>query len=480
MPMHRFAVSLLLLASFAAIATGQTPTLPKLEPKLLREDLQIARMSLEEGHSGLYRYTPKPELDRAFDSAAEKLDHPMNALEFLRILAPVVAEIKCGHTSVRPPIVIRDALDQTIPLFPLDVVVLNDHVYVTREYLPSEQHLPGLQIRRINGIAIDSILRTMLADAPGDADSRTVRPTRVSDAFSSMLYNLLGIKSPFQLEFKDPKTGRKITLELSGISFPDLEKIAATRYPQDKEPEDSASLKFIDDGKISVLTVHGFYGTVEKKELSDYFDDAFRQIQQRNSGSLIIDVRNNGGGKDFLGKKLLPFLLDEPFYYYDDLIYNGREFDFFRYAEDAKPVPADMVEKRADGKYHDIKHPNLGLQQPSQLHFSGKVIALMNGGSDSTTCEFLSTLHYNKRATFVGEEAGGGYYGNSSGPTIVATLPNTKVRLVVPLRTYYLAVKDGIPNRSILPDYEVKASIGDILSDSDVAMLRALKLAKRN
>lgn len=135
---------------------------------------------------------------------------------------------------------------------------------------------------------------------------------------------------------------------------------------------------------------------------------------ETESASLIIGVRNNGGGRDFLGKKLLSFLLDKPFYYYDDLIYNGREFDFFRYADGAKPIPADMVEKRVDGKYHDIKHPNLGLQQPSQPHFAGKVIALMNGGSFSTTCEFLSNLHYNKRATFVGEEAGGGYYGNTS------------------------------------------------------------------
>jgi Peptidase family S41 len=480
MPTPLFALSLLLLAPFAAISNGQAPTLPKIEPRLLRVDLQIARMSLEEGHSGLYRYTPKPELDRAFDSASEKLDHPMNALEFLRILAPVVAEIKCGHTSVRPPVAVRDALDKTIPLLPLDVVVLNGQVYVTREYLPSEQHLSGLQIHRINRIAIDTILATMLAATSGDAESQTVRPARVSESFPWLLYDLLGMESPFQLEFQDSKTGRLTTLELGGVTFPDREKVAAARYPQDKEPEDSASLKFVGGGKVAILTIHEFYGTVEKKELSDYFDDVFRQLQQRKSDSLIIDLRNTGGGRDFLGKKLLSFLLDKPFHYYDDLIYNGREFDFFRYAEDAKPIPADMVEKRADGKFHDIKHPNLGIQQPSEPHFSGKVIVLMNGGSFSTTCEFLSNLHYNKRATFVGEEAGGGYYGNTSGPTIVATLPNTKVRLVVPLRTYYLAVKDGIPNRSILPDYEVKASIGDLLSDNDVVMLRALELAKKN
>ena len=77
--------------ALAAITCGQTPTLPKIEPKLLQADLQIARTALEEGHSGMYRYTPKPELDRAFDAANKKLTQPMDALQFLRILAPAVA-----------------------------------------------------------------------------------------------------------------------------------------------------------------------------------------------------------------------------------------------------------------------------------------------------------------------------------------------------------------------------------------------------
>ena len=102
----------------------------------------------------------------------------------------------------------------------------------------------------------------------------------------------------------------------------------------------------------------------------------------------------------------------------------------------------------------------------------------MNGGSFSTTCEFLSNLHYRKRASFVGEEAGGGYYGNTSGRFVRVILPNTKVQVIVPLRTYYLAVKDGNPNRSILPDYEVKPSINDVLSGNDILMARAIELAQ--
>jgi hypothetical protein len=183
-------------------------------------------------------------------------------------------------------------------------------------------------------------------------------------------------------------------------------------------------------------------------------------------------------GADELGKKLLSYLLDKPFQYYDDLVINKREFDLFRYAANARPIPAESVEKRADGKYHNVSHPNWGIQQPLQPHFGGRVLAIMNGGSFSTTCEFLSNLHYRKRATFLGEEAAGGYYGNTSGRSALVTLPNTNVRVVIPLETYYLAVK-GAPNpsRSILPDVEVKPAIQDLLSGNDRAMAKAIELA---
>ena len=41
----------------------------RIEPAKLRGDFRIARQALEEGHSGIYRYTSKEELDRLFDQA---------------------------------------------------------------------------------------------------------------------------------------------------------------------------------------------------------------------------------------------------------------------------------------------------------------------------------------------------------------------------------------------------------------------------
>lgn len=88
-----------------------------------------------------------------------------------------------------------------------------------------------------------------------------------------------------------------------------------------------------------------------------------------------------------------------------------------------------------------VTHPNWGLQQPGKPTFAGKVLILINRVSFPTTSEFLSQAHYHKRATFLGEESGGTYYGNSSGPQLLVTLPKRNVRPSVPLMTYTMTVK---------------------------------------
>ena len=466
-----------LIVAIAALLSAQKRPAAKIEPKLLQEDFRIFRNALEEGHSGIYRYTLKAEMDRRFDEAAKQIIGPMSALELYRLLAPVVAAIKCGHTAVLPPRDVQIAIAKTIPLFPFDVEVLDRKVYTLREYMPDEQHLTGLEVREINGIPIERILTTMIAATPGDGDSQTVRPWRIGHGgtFPRLLYSVVGIDSPFLIEFREPESGTRRTVWLSGVRGDFRETVGPVRYPQDQRQETAAGLKLLDAGRIAVLTIRQFAGNAGGR----FFDEAFDQIQKHDSGSLIIDVRNNSGGADELGKRLLSFLVDQPFRYYDDLVLNARKFSFGRYIEGGGGViPESMVERGADGKFHNIQHPNWGIQEPSQPHFPGQVLALMNGGSFSTTCEFLSNLHFRKRATFIGEEAAGGYYGNTSGKIPTVILPNSKVAVRVPLQTYYLAVQGADLRRSILPDVEVKPEIQDLLAGRDPVMAKALELAR--
>lgn len=463
---------------FIVAAVAQMPLVDrKVDPKSLRADFQIARRTLFEIHSGVYRYTPKEQLDSAFDAALKQLDRPMTGLEFYRILAPLFAQIKCGHTSVDPPASVEQALSQTVPLFPLDVEVLERKVYVTREYSREDYHLAGLEIREINGVGMESILRTMLAATPGDADTETGRPWRIghNGEFPRLLYALVGIQSPFQIELVDPASGKNKEMILGGVTRTERLALAERRYPKTKAPDTSADIQFLDGGKVAVLTIRWFGGVAgaQHKPLDAFFDDVFREIHLRNSKTLIIDVRNNPGGEDELGPKLLSFLLDEPFQYYTSLILNGRDMSKLHYAN-----PRTLTVVNADGTYRKVDHANSDIKLLSQPHFAGQVLALMNGGSFSTTSEFLSNLQSRKRAAFLGEEAAGGYYGNSSGSIVGYVLPETQVFLRVPMMTYYLAVEGGDPRRGVLPDYEVKPSIQDILSGKDRVMAKALELAR--
>jgi len=436
----------------------------------LKSDLAIMLVALEEGHPGIYRYAPKAEIDRAFQQAEAKIDRPMTALEFFRIASPAIGALKCGHTSLSAP-------RPSVPLIPLDVRILVGKIYAFRD-LSEAAKLTGAEITAINGMASSRILATLFASIHGDGDTPTAGPWRIGAGhlFSRAIYSLAGIESPFAIDYT--LAGKTSRITLDGIPLDDQEKIVAARFPQDKRPPHSAIYRYQEKNSTGILTIYGFGGKAEDGQpLDKFIQKAYDDLEAHHAANFIIDVRNNGGGADELGKQLFSYLVTEPFPYYADLVINKLTFDFFKYAENPRPIREAEVEKRPNGKYLQKSHPNWGTQQPGRPHFAGKVFVLMNGGSFSTTCEFLSTLHHHHRAVFIGEEAAGGYYGNTSGPGALLVAPNSKLRLPVRLMTYYLAIPGTeYGNRSIPADHKVNYSIDELLAGKDKEMDLAFRL----
>ena len=462
-----------LLGCVRSSSSGLAQTIPA---GLLQEDFRIMRRSLEQAHGGLYRYTSKTDMDRTFDRAYRNINHPMTELEFWRLAAPVVAHIKCGHTSIWFP---ARQFETNMLFFPLEGRVLGKRAYVYQDNASPRSALEGAEILSINGRSMKGILEQLRSVITGDGNSSTAKDYRIghNGGFQRYLY-ALGIRSPFRVTYRD-SAEKHGNVELVGLTIPEITKAWDARNP---ESDTNADLKFIDDGKIAVLTIWHWYQYADPKRkitFLDFLKRSFAEIQEKESTNLIIDVRDNDGGLDALGKQAFSFLWDHPFYYYKDLVLNAREFEHFKYSPNAKPLPADRFELQADGKWHHVKHPNWGLQQPSQPYFAGKVFVLMNGGSFSTTCEFLSMLHFHKRGTFIGEEPAGGYYGNTSGRTDNISLPNSGLVLQTGIVTYYLAVSGyKYRDRSVLPDYPVSYTIAELIAGKDKEMDLAIRLAK--
>jgi C-terminal processing protease CtpA/Prc len=379
---------------------------------------------------------------------------------------------------------VESDLAQRVLLLPLQVKVIGGKPYVFRDFSSSSSSLAGLEISSIDGVPAAHIVKTLVSVTPGDGDTVTSREARISDwSFATELVRMFGSKNHYRVTLRDATRKRETRVDLAGVELPKLLEASRQRYRQDQWIERSADLAMLDNGATARMTVRGFGGFADadrKLDLRQFFKESFETMRVRGTKALILDVRNNGGGEDELGQILLSYLVDAPFTYYEDLVLNKTSFEFAKYAVEKVEIPENLVERRADGRYHAVGHPNWGKQQPREPVFTGNVIALINGGSFSTTSEFLSQLHNHHRAIFVGEESGGGYYGNTSGPDAQVVLPNSKLVVQIPLLTYYMAVRGfrGAESHGIVPDYSAIPSVADLIAGRDPAMDKALELAR--
>jgi hypothetical protein len=109
---------------------------------------------------------------------------------------------------------------------------------------------------------------------------------------------------------------------------------------------------------------------------------------------------------------------------------------------------------------------------PEFFHFDGR--------SFSGAAEFAAVAKSENRGLFIGEETGGGYYGNTSGGEVDVILPASQISCRIPMINYWMAVKrTSLPDRGVLPDYPAYPTIYDLLKKTDGQMDFALKIAGR-
>jgi C-terminal processing protease CtpA/Prc len=292
----------------------------------------------------------------------------------------------------------------------------------------------------------------------------------------------LGITTRFEIELRVPRDGSARTITVDGITAEELTRRFESRYADVAQTEqDRPPVELTYRDGVPILTVRTFGGRTISSAGIDYPDflhNVFQELADTSAESLIIDVRDNGGGSDEYGKLLAAYLIPEPFDYYRFLEVNSDSFGFLEHTGMSNSdIPRDRLQANERGKFDLLGHPNLGTQQPLEPNFTGDVYILINGASFSATGEFTSVVHHHGRATFVGEECGAGYYGNTSGMMVGVTLPNSGISVRVPLVRYTMAVSGYEPaDRGLIPEHHVEPTIEDLLAGRDTVLEYALGL----
>jgi C-terminal processing protease CtpA/Prc len=221
---------------------------------------------------------------------------------------------------------------------------------------------------------------------------------------------------------------------------------------------------------------HGYH-------LRKFFHHSFREMKDRNIKNLVIDVRSNGGGDASLSTLLTRYLIDKKFKVADSLYTIRRHSPYDRYINNGflyEMLSWVASRKRSDGKYHFGYFERHYFKPFKELRFDGHVYILTGGNSFSATCLFAGALKGQSNVTLVGEETGGGYYGNTAWMIPDVTLPNTRVRFRLP--RFRLVVdrrreKDG---RGILPDVPALPTVEAIGKGQDFKTARVKELIRLN
>ncbi len=443
-------------------------------------DFGIFRAALEEAHPGLYRYRSKEQIDAVFAQAAASLESVHSEGDLYLVLGRVVAAIGDGHTRLRLSAGHEAYLNGRPTFLPFKLRLIERRAYLWRDYSEDRANLIGSEIVAMNGMPMDQVLSGMLGFFSSDGTNVT---GKYKDLEGTLMFGLLyqlvhGPTEAFELELRPAGADSIVTATVAAVSESVIDQRYEERYAEDQR--DNLELTMIEGSpRIAVIRISGFFGD----DYEQFLAGAFSRIGAQGVEHLILDLRDNGGGRDMYGSMLLSYLTDEPFAYYHSLQINGPEFEIMKFSQNPSySVPEEEFELRDDGYYlTPAAHDNLNIQQPREPHFDGAVYALISGASFSATSEFLAGLYQNRDAVYIGEESGGGQYGNTSGSTAVITLPHTKMRVNVPLIRYNSAIEGYEPtDRGMIPDHEVYLTQQDVLDGSDSVLEFTLELIRQS
>ncbi|MDP4264138.1 MAG: S41 family peptidase [Bacteroidota bacterium] len=488
----------------AGCGSGRSSFSPykKYSPEQLQKDYSVYRDVLEEAHPGLYWYTPKDSMNYYFDWGKQQLKDSMTEPEFRKVLTYVTAKVNCGHTSVRNSKAYSKYMDTVAiwRIFPLSMKIWGgttaqeDTMVVAANLNRKDSILSrGTIITKINGKTTREIVDTLFDYLSTDGYNRTHKFQTLSNRgfFGSLYSYILGYSARYAIEYLD-SNGQTRSVSIP-IYYPSLDTatrasiIPVTRVPQPSRKErkqrrlNSVRLLKIDTANHTAFMDLGSFGRGYK--LKSFFRRSFRALKKHDIGHFIIDVRGNGGGSVTNSTNLSRYLSNHKFKVSDTLYAIAKRKKYSRYIQNDflnRLFMTFFTKRRHDGYYHFRYFEKHYFKPKKRNHFDGKTYILTGGNSFSATTLFISSVKGQDNVTVVGEETGGGAYGNTAWLIPDVTLPETGVRFRLPL--FRLVINKDIPKNGlgVQPEVEAKPTVEAIRQGADYKLDKVMELIKKD
>ncbi len=342
----------------------------------------------------------------------------------------------------------------------------------------------GTVITSINNKSSKEIIENIFQYIHTDGNSLNLKNQVLSNNFAAWYKNIYDLDSVFTIGYIDSNQQEKfISIK---VFNPKKDSIQKKEKLIVKKPTRAEKLLRIRSLVIDTTLQTAFIRltSFSKGSLRKFFRQSFKTIEENKIQNVVIDVRENGGGNVDKTVLLTKYLKDTAFKIGDTIAAKNRNFEYKNYIKNWLPNWVMMQfgsTKMGDGLFHNRRYETHYFKPKTHHHFNGNIFLIQGGYTFSAATMFVSSLYHQKNVTIVGEETGGGFYGNSAMILPQIILPNTKLNIRLPL--FKLVMDKNRPKgRGIMPDILIPPSSDAIKRGIDLKMekIKSLIQEKNN
>ena len=483
----------------------------------LNSDVDYIYAKLQKMHPKLYWYITKEKFDFKIDSLKKSISKPMTSLDFYKKLAPVIKTIGQGHLSLTPGSkqFTKDESKALVkkgigPFSQFDLEIFNDKLYVVKNKSYDKKIKVGTELVAINGQKTNDLIKKYKTWFASDGYNTTFLDRVAARRIGTYFTVENGIQEKVDFDFKFNDSLKTTTINRGIVDSVKLDKnkkpivVKTTRDERKAKAKKNdfygynaerklfnRNFKFTEkDSVTAIMKINGFSIGGYRK----FYENSFLRLKNNNTKTLIIDLRDNGGGRLAEIEKLYSYLALEDFIFQDKVEVVSKTSMFKREYFKGGSIGAKILKlagatvlypymyfntkKDVDNKYY-YGSLNPKPQKINENAFKGKIYVLINGGSFSASSIISSNLKGSKRAFFVGQETGGGYNGTVAGQMPIVTLPASNIKAKIGLMADLPHYKTEVIGHGIYPDKKIIPTIQDRISGKDPEMEWILEEIKK-
>lgn len=510
---------LLFLISCNSITKNNAQLRKEISPELLKKDVEFSKNQLLTKHVDIDWYHPKSEIIKTMDSLKNNLKSPMKPNDFSRELQNTISKFGHRHNSVtvlkiKPTKIQKKHIRKTQgPMSQLVLQSLGDRILLKKIVKKDSVENINTELLAINDIPYKDFSLKYKGFRNGDGYNKTMDKYFLDRSYVTYVSNEIGFVDSINLTLKkqDSVFTRTVTrifpkeknqtaknIAKKNDKTETLNKSEKVRkrliakqkrkiksyfgYSQETlEYQREILFPVKEDSSVAVLKIKNFTSGAGKKGYN-YIFDSINKLKIKN---LILDIRNNGGGKINHINQL-----------YAHLTTNTQSKNVF--ADSAKvssktavanllfnkfnpvlhtiflPVTLGaytklllLTRKKSDGNYYFKFSPIFNKKITVKNKYTGNLYVLANGGSYSASSIISSSLRNDGKAIFVGEETGGDYNGTVAGQFKCDKLKYSNVNLCYGIMKITPNTSQDLKGRGIFPDKAVELNFDDLLQNKD-------------